>query len=104
MDAALVEWVARPATHAVVRAVTRPGHSYMALFANCRPRIYQINRAALATRNVTAKANTSGITAPTTVHFPLRVSFHIVRIVVAHGLWSKANNIRHTAVSMVQPC
>ncbi len=39
-----------------------------------------------ATANVTRKANTSGIRAPMVVHFALRVSRQIVRMVVAQGL------------------
>jgi hypothetical protein len=37
------------------------------------------------------------------VHFPLRVSFHIVRMVVAQGLCNSENSMRFVAVSSVQP-
>ena len=52
--------------------------------------------------NVTRKARPKVITTLKVVHFQLLVSLKIVIIVVAQGLWSKENNIRFTAVNMVQ--
>jgi len=50
----------------------------------------QVNRfskcALLAVRKHMMKAMASGISAPMLVRFRLRVSFHIVKIVVAQGL------------------
>ena len=45
----------------------------------------------------------SGISAPNSVHFALRVSRQIVQMVVPQGLCSRENSIRHTAVRSVQP-
>lgn len=44
-----------------------------------------------------------GMTAASTVHFTLAVSFLIVINVVAQGQWNKLNNIVFSAVNKVQP-
>ncbi len=67
-------------------------------------RVHQVtNRTTRATKEVTATAIARGIRDPSVVHFMLRVSFHMVYMVVAQGLCNSEKSMRFTAVSKVQP-
>ena len=59
--------------------------------------------AMLAVKKVTTNAVPNVITTLRVAHLSDLVSLYIVMIVVAHGLCKSANNIRFTAVSIVQP-
>ena len=60
-------------------------------------------RQSCATTKQTARPMPTGRSAETTVHLALRVSFQMVKMVVAQGLCSSENSIRLTAVSMADP-
>ena len=64
--------------------------------------VYLKSRTVVATKKQTTKPIANGMSALSAVHFPLRVSFQIVRMVVEHGLCSSEKSIRQAAVSSVQ--